>query len=58
MDLYMSVKPPITWFGGKSRLAPKIIQHFAKHQTYCEPFGGSGAVLLAKSPSNVEVYND
>lgn len=54
----MSVKSPITWFGGKSRMASKIIQHFPSHQTYCEPFGGSGAVLLAKDPSPVEVYND
>lgn len=54
----MSVKPPVTWFGGKSKLAPKIIKHFVQHQTYCEPFGGSAAVLLAKEPSKVEVYND
>lgn len=52
------VKPPITWFGGKSKIAPKIIKHFVAHQTYCEPFGGSAAVLLAKEPSRVEVYND
>lgn len=54
----MRVKPPITWFGGKSKLTSKIIKHFVQHQTYCEPFGGSGAVLLAKEPSKVEVYND
>jgi DNA adenine methylase len=54
----MSVKPPVTWFGSKSRLTPKIIKHLVEHQTYCEPFGGSAVVLLAKSPSKVEVYND
>lgn len=54
----MGVRPPITWFGGKSRLAEKIIQHFTEHQTYCEPFGGSAAVLLAQPSSNIEVYND
>jgi DNA adenine methylase len=54
----MSVKPPITWFGGKARLATRIVKHFVRHQTYCEPFGGSAAVLLEKEPSNVEVYND
>jgi DNA adenine methylase len=54
----VSVQPPITWFGSKSRLAPKIVSQFAPHHTYCEPFGGSAAVLLAKPPAKVEVYND
>lgn len=54
----MSVQPPLTWFGGKSKLASKIIAQFPPHQAYCEPFGGSAAVLLAKKPSKVEVYND
>jgi len=54
----MSVPSPLNWFGGKSKLAAKIIQHFPPHRTYCEPFGGSAAVLLAKEPSKVEVYND
>ncbi len=48
----------MTWFGGKSKQASRIIKSFVPHQTYCEPFGGSAAVLLAKPPSNVEVYND
>ncbi len=52
------VKPPITWFGGKSKLAKTIIAHFPEHQTFVEPFGGSAAVLLAKTPSKVEIYND
>lgn len=49
---------PITWFGGKSALAERIVQVFPAHATYVEPFGGSMAVLLAKNPSPVEVYND
>lgn len=53
-----AIKPPITWFGGKSRLAKQIVQCFPPHKTYCEPFGGSAAVLLVKSSASVEVYND
>jgi DNA adenine methylase len=58
IDGKMRIPSPINWFGGKSRLASKIVQHFPTHRTYCEPFGGSAAVLLAKRPSPVEIYND
>jgi len=54
----MRIPSPITWFGGKSRIAPRIIGYFPPHKTYVEPFGGSAAVLLAKEPSAIEVFND
>jgi len=52
------MKTPVIWFGGKVNLSVKIIALFPEHHTYCEPFGGGGAVLFAKAPSPVEVYND
>jgi site-specific DNA-adenine methylase len=54
----MSTLSPVLWFGSKSRLASKIIKYFSKHKMYVEPFGGSAAVLLAKEPSGIEVFND
>ncbi len=55
---YQIISPPVTWFGSKSRLAKQITNHFPPHQTFVDVFGGSGAILLAKPPSKVEVYND
>lgn len=54
----MRVPAPLNWFGSKSKLASQIIKHFPAHRTYAEPFGGSAAVLFAKEPAKVEVYND
>jgi len=44
--------------GGKSLYSDWIINHLPKHETYIEAFGGGAGVLLNKSKSAVEVYND
>lgn len=56
----MEVKPFLKYPGGKRRIARRIIELLPKHKLYCyvEPFGGMGAVLLAKERSVVEVWND
>lgn len=54
------MNPPISYYGGKTTIAKWIISIIARYQftSYIEPFGGSGAILFAKEPSKVEVYND
>lgn len=42
------MKTPLTYYGGKQRLAQTIIDMMPKHKIYCEPFFGGGAVFFAK----------
>lgn len=44
--------------GSKWSMADWIIEHMPDHETYLEPFFGSGAVLFNKVPSSVETVND
>lgn len=40
------MKPPISYYGGKQRLASRIIPLIPKHTVYCEPFCGGAAVMF------------
>ena len=53
-----TLKPPFTYFGGKTAIAERIVALLPPHEHYVEPFAGSLAVLLAKSPSHLETVND
>ncbi|RQO65084.1 methyltransferase [Pedobacter sp. KBW01] len=52
------LKTPISYYGGKQKLADKITSVIPEHTLYCEPFIGGGAVFFAKEKSEVEVLND
>jgi len=46
------------WYGGKFSHLSWLLPLLPKTNHYCEPFAGSGAVLLNREPSPVETYND
>lgn len=50
--------PPFAYFGGKTRLADRIVKMLPAHEHYVEPFAGSLAVLLAKPRAAMETVND
>ncbi|MGH9352527.1 MAG: DNA adenine methylase, partial [Terriglobia bacterium] len=46
------------WYGGKFSHLDWLLPLLPECHHYCEPFGGSAAVLLNREPSPVETYND
>jgi DNA adenine methylase len=46
------------WYGGKFSHLGWLLPLLPITPHYCEPFAGSGAVLLNRPPSGVETYND
>ncbi|MGY3054389.1 DNA adenine methylase [Pedobacter sp. UYEF25] len=54
----INLKTPISYYGGKQKLATKILSLIPEHKLYCEPFLGGAAVFFAKQKSEIEVLND
>jgi DNA adenine methylase len=46
------------WYGGKFSHLDWLLPVLPPCHHYCEPFGGSAAILLNRTPSPVETYND
>ena len=46
------------WYGGKFSHLEWLLPLLSECHHYCEPFGGSAAVLLNRPTSPVETYND
>lgn len=52
------VRAPFGYPGSKSKSLDKILPQLRYAGKYCEPFGGSGSVLLARNASPLEIFND
>ena len=46
------------WYGGKYSHLDWLLPLLPECHHYCEPYGGSAAVLINREPSPVETYND
>lgn len=46
------------WPGGKAKSVENIVPHLPYRNSYAEPFGGSGVILLSRRPCNLEIFND
>jgi len=46
------------WYGGKFSHLSWLLPLLPPSHHYCEPFGGSAAILLNREPSPIETYND
>jgi len=46
------------WYGGKYSHLDWLLPLLPRTTHYCEPFGGSAAVLLNREPARIETYND
>lgn len=52
------MRPPLVYYGGKGRVADRIVDLLPTHEHYVEPFAGSLSGLLAKPRSPHETVND
>ncbi len=48
----------LSWIGGKSLLAERIVPLIPPHDCYCEVFAGAAWLLFKKPESKVEIIND
>jgi DNA adenine methylase len=46
------------WYGGKYSHLDWLLPFLPRTKHFCEPYGGSAAVLLNREPSPIETYND
>jgi len=54
----MPTRAPFQFWGGKQYLVDQLVELIPPHRIYVEVFGGAAALLFAKQPSELEIYNE
>jgi DNA adenine methylase len=52
------VRAPFGYPGSKAKAIKNIVPHLPYTDMYCEPFGGTGSVWLARNAVKLEIFND
>lgn len=58
MSEKLTMKTPVTYYGGKQKLVRHILPLIPEHELYGEPFAGGAAIFFAKENVKVNVLND
>ena len=58
MSISIPKRTLFSYVGGKKKWMQKWSPHLPPHTLYVSVFGGSGADILFKAPSEIEVFND
>lgn len=58
MSEKLTMKTPVTYYGGKQKLVKHILPLIPEHELYAEPFAGGAAIFFAKKSAKVNVLND
>ena len=58
MSEKLTMKTPVTYYGGKQKLVRHILPLIPEHELYGEPFAGGAAIFFAKENARTNILND
>lgn len=58
MSEKLTMKTPVTYYGGKQNMVKHILPLIPEHDLYCEAFAGGAAIFFAKENAKTNILND